>query len=325
MKVNNVILRFHVNRQMISRRNIRIKVMQTLYALDRMEGERPETLPQKMLQQSFQQSSSLFAYLVYLIREICLYAETDARQRSSKHLPSEADLSVNIKIAGNSILQSITQNTSFQAALKKYRFESIDSTELVRKCYSQLITHETYRDYVELDERIRKSEKQILETLFHEILLPNADFIAHMEELYVQWDDDAENMIAILSNCLQKADSFRFDNIIGREKSEYAFNLLKTVVEKKAHLLDIIKPKLKNWEAERVAQLDLILLCLGVAEFLYFETIPTKVTINEYIDLGKSYSTPQSGQFINGLLDTILKELKAENKIQKIVYKNSTL
>jgi N utilization substance protein B len=263
--------------------------------------------------------------LVYLIRDICLYAEVDARQRSAKHLPSEADLSVNVKIAENSILQSINQNASFQTALKTYKFDHIDNAELVRKCYSQLVVHEAYRDYIELEERIRKSEKQILETLFHEIMLPNPDFIAHVEELYVQWDDDAENMIAILSNCLQKPEAFRFDNIIGREKSEYAFGLLKTVVDKKAHLLEIIKPKLKNWEAERVAQLDLILLCLGVAEFLYFETIPTKVTINEYIDLGKSYSTPQSGQFINGLLDNILKELKAENKIQKIVYKNSTL
>jgi N utilization substance protein B len=299
--------------------------MQALYALDRMEGEIPDTLPQKMLQQSFQQSTSLFAYLVHLIRSVCEYAETDAGIRASKHLPTAADLAVNTKIAGNPILQSIAQNATFQAAHKAFHFDKLDDTELVRMCYNQLTSHEAYSDYIELPERIKKSERQILETLFHEIMLPNPDFIARVEELYVQWDDDAENMIAILSNCLQKPETFRFDNIIGREKSEYAFGLLKTVVGKKAHLLEIIKPKLKNWEAERVAQLDLILLCLGVAEFLYFETIPTKVTINEYIDLGKSYSTPQSGQFINGLLDNILKDLKSENKIQKIVYKNSTL
>jgi len=97
--------------------------------------------------------------------------------------------------------------------------------------------------------------------------------------------------------------------------------LLECVNDKKAYCLELIKPKLKNWDPERIALLDMILMKMGVAEFLYFETIPPKVTINEYIDLAKEYSTPQSGQFVNGILDNIHKELVAEGKMQKVDYK----
>jgi transcription antitermination protein NusB len=101
--------------------------------------------------------------------------------------------------------------------------------------------------------------------------------------------------------------------------------LLETTIEKKEISMELLKPKLKNWDAERIASLDLIIIQMGISEFLYFETIPTKVTINEYIDLAKEYSTPQSGQFINGILDNIHKELTADGKIHKKSFRNSTI
>ena len=110
-----------------------------------------------------------------------------------------------------------------------------------------------------------------------------------------------------------------------KEKREFAKSLLETVLTKTDISMELIKPKLKNWDADRIAALDLIILQMGVCEFLFFETIPTKVTINEYIDLAKDYSTVQSGQFVNGLLDNIHKELSAENKITKKIFKNSTI
>ena len=96
-------------------------------------------------------------------------------------------------------------------------------------------------------------------------------------------------------------------------------------VDKKEVSMELLKPKLKNWDAERIASLDLIIIQMGISEFLFFDTIPTKVTINEYIDLAKDYSTPQSGQFINGILDNIHKDLSTEGRIHKKSFKNSTL
>jgi N utilization substance protein B len=107
------------------------------------------------------------------------------------------------------------------------------------------------------------------------------------------------------------------------DKAQFAKSLLQTVQEKAEHLQEIIIPKLKNWDPERIALLDMILMKMGVAEFLYFETIPPKVTINEYIDLAKEYSTQQSGQFVNGILDNIHKELVQQGKMQKTDYKKA--
>ena len=109
--------------------------------------------------------------------------------------------------------------------------------------------------------------------------------------------------------------------MITADKNEFAVSLLKTVLEKGEYLQGLITPKLKNWDPERIAMLDMIMMKMGVAEFLYFETIPPKVTINEYIDLAKEYSTTQSGQFVNGILDNIHKELVQQGKMQKVEYK----
>jgi len=115
----------------------------------------------------------------------------------------------------------------------------------------------------------------------------------------------------------------RMNEMISQEKWKFAKDLLRTVEEKREFTLDMIKPRLKNWDADRIAQLDMILMQMGVCEFLFFETIPTKVTINEYIDLAKEYSTPQSGQFVNGILDNIHKDLQSQDKLHKVSFKKN--
>ena len=113
--------------------------------------------------------------------------------------------------------------------------------------------------------------------------------------------------------------------MISKDKWDFAKSLITTVLDKNEHLESFIFPKLKNWDAERIAALDMIIMKMGVAEFLYFETIPPKVTINEYIDIAKEYSTQQSGQFVNGILDNIHKELVQQNKLHKTDFKKSRL
>jgi N utilization substance protein B len=182
-----------------------------------------------------------------------------------------------------------------------------------------------YKNYIEDKSREKKTEKKILEIIFSNLMLPDEEFISHIEEHFINWDDDAELMQTLVLNYLNKMSDISFKEIVSTEKLDFAKDLLKTVIEKESYSLELIKPKLKNWDADRIASLDLIILQMGICEFLYFETIPTKVTINEYIDLAKEYSTPQSGQFVNGLLDNLHKELTTENKIQKKAFKNSTL
>jgi N utilization substance protein B len=306
---------------MISRRNIRVKVMQTLYTLDAQELNLKPGDPVRILQKHFDQSRQLLTYLIYFITEIARYAETDSRLRSSKHLPSQQDLNVNIKLAGNEYLWKIIEDNSWKKAVEADRPHLQENKELIRRLYLELVTKEEYQTYITVEGREKRKEKEMLEYIFSEMMLPNELFLAHIEELFTNWDDDGEMIVQILMSYLAKPGSVDFQQIISKDKLEFAKGLLATVLDKKEVIMDMIKPKLKNWDPERIATLDMILMQMGVVEFLYFETIPPKVTINEYIDLAKEYSTPQSGQFVNGILDNIHKELVKDEKMHKINFK----
>ena len=308
---------------MISRRNIRVKVMQTLYTLDAQEQTVKPGEPIRILQKHFDHSRQLLVYLIYCITEVARYAETDSRVRSNKHLPNEQDLNVNIKLAGNEFLWKILEDPSWQKVLSTDKPHLYEDKELIKKVYQELVTTDEYKKYITEPSREKKSEKGILEFIFTSLLLPNELFEAHVEELFMNWDDDIDMVSQLLLGYVGKPQSVNFQEIISKEKWEFARGLLQTVMDKKEVVMDLIKPKLKNWDPERIATLDMILMQMGVAEFLYFETIPPKVTINEYIDLAKEYSTPQSGQFVNGILDNIHKDLVRDDKMHKVNFKAS--
>jgi N utilization substance protein B len=306
---------------MISRRNIRIKVMQTLYALEVQEQATKPGEPVKILQRHFDQTRQLLSYLIYFVTEIARYAETDSRVRASKHLPSEADLHVNTKLAGNEYLWKILEDDAWKKTRDTDKPHLQDNKDLIRHLYTDLMATDEYRAYLAGQGRDKKSEKVILEFIFSGLMLVDESFLAHVEELFSNWDDDGEMLSQLVMGYLARPGSVNFQELISKEKSEFARQLLDTVVVKKEVVLDLIKPRLKNWDPDRIATLDMILMQMGVVEFLYFETIPPKVTINEYIDLAKDYSTPQSGQFVNGILDNIHKDLLREDKMHKIDFK----
>jgi len=297
--------------------------MQTLYTLEAQEQTVKPGEAVIILQKHFDQSRQLLTYLIYFITEIARYAETDSRLRASKHLPSAQDLNVNIKLTGNDYLWKIIEDPSWQKALKTDKPQLQENKELIRRLYIELAATDEYKKYITEASREKKSEREILEFIFMNLMLPNELFGTHIEELFTNWDDDGEMMSQIVMGYLGKPQSthFNFQEIISPDKWDFAKGLLQTVIEKKEVLMDLIKPKLKNWDPDRIATLDMILMQMGVSEFLYFETIPPKVTINEYIDLAKEYSTPQSGQFVNGILDNIHKELVKDDKMHKINFK----
>jgi N utilization substance protein B len=297
--------------------------MQTVYTLSTLETEVKPGEPVKLLQRHFEQSKDLLIYLTYFLTEVAGYAETDAYNRSNKHLPTKEDLNVNTKIAGNEVLWKIKENASFQHALGKSKPEQRADKELVKKIYHHLVDSAQYREYIKINERTYSSEREILEFILNDLLLEDEIFVSHIEENFINWDDDADMIVQTVRNFIQKPAIANFSEVISADKWDFAKNLLNTLLEKEKHLESFIIPKLKNWDPERIAALDMIIMKLGVAEFLYFETIPPKVTINEYIDIAKEYSTQQSGQFVNGILDNIHKELVQQNKLHKTDFKKA--
>ncbi|NBR56000.1 MAG: transcription antitermination factor NusB [Chitinophagia bacterium] len=303
---------------MMNRRNIRIKVMQVLYMV---ETETQGT-PAGLLQKEFDKTRNLFVFLVHLLHQVALYAEVEAGQRASKNLPNASDLTVNTKLAGNSIVWQTMESDSFKKAIEIVKPQQWIQDDIVKSIFRQLSETPTYLSYINEQSRDKAKDKDILKFIFGNLIIESENTLEYIAEHFTNWEDEGDVMIGFIMNYLQKPNGVDFLDLVGDEKNKFATDLLKTAIDKKTITEDIIKPKLNNWDPERIAMIDMILLRLGVCELLYFDTIPTKVTINEYIDLGKEYSTEQSGHFVNGILDNIHKEMVASGKIQKISHKN---
>jgi len=234
--------------------------MQTLYTSDSMGMNANVAEAKKLLRKQFEQTRQLFLYLTYFITETARYAETDSARKAGKHLPTEADLNINIKVAGNDLLWKILEEPSFKAACADIKPQHIIDQALLKKTYEALAASEEYKDYITVLSREKKSEKDILQFIFTDLMLPNEDFISHVEEHFINWDDDAEMVNVLMQNCLQKPQHFNFLEMVSPDKMEFALSLLETVIEKKEVSMELLKPKLKNWDEERIASLDLIII-----------------------------------------------------------------
>jgi N utilization substance protein B len=295
--------------------------MQLLYIIESAKDPECFKNPVQQLENNFKKTGELFVYLIYFLTEVAKYAEQDAHIKANKNITSFEDLNVNTKIAGNQVIWQILELPAIQQAIKNLQPNVLVDKELVKKIYQNMTVSSEYKNYILDPNRDTKQEKAILLFIFNQFILSNEDFESHIEDLFPNWQDDGDLMMLFITEMIQKPNSSNYPVLLSEDKWMFAKDLLMTAIEKKAFTMDLIKPKLNNWDAERIALLDMIIMRLGVCEFLYFETIPTKVTINEYIDIAKEYSTPQSGHFVNGILDSIHKELLAQGKIEKIEFK----
>lgn len=306
---------------MISRRNIRVKVMQTLYSVSLLD---PATMKRSLeqsavtiLNEKLDRSLDLFTTVILWATRVAQYAETDAHQRANKYLPTPEDLAVSTKIAGNEAIWQVLSNETFSEKVKASRLEHLIDHEWLRKLYQELVRTPEYAAYIAEQSRRPEEENRMFRFIWEGVMLRSEAFVEHLSDELPGWEDDFPMLQILMENFFKNSRRFNFLHLISGEKLEYARTLLLTAIEREDYCMELIKPKLVNWEAERVAAIDLVLLRMGVCELLYFPTIPTKVTINEYIDLAKTYSTPQSGQFVNGVLDNLLKDLSKEGRIRK--------
>lgn len=308
---------------MISRRNIRIKVLQALYSFSSTETPPLAAEINKSLRNKFDQTGNLLVYLVHYITEIALYADTDARNRASRLLPSEKDLNVDARLSENEYLKAILNDAEYQGAVKTAKPERFIDNELVKKLFRELEKTELYNNYLAADKENRKPAQEVMHYIFSSLMLPSADFESTVTEHFPNYDDDIEMLYTIVNSFIDKPGSITFTRVISKEKEEFAQQLAKITLEKNEVAMEFIRPRLRNWDPERVARIDMLLLRMGVCELLFFETIPPKVTLNEYIDVAKEYSTVQSGQFVNGILDNIHKELVQQNRINKVDFRKA--
>jgi len=294
--------------------------MQTLYTLASLEhgAQGNKEAATRILNDKLDHVLDIFTVSVLYTLRIAQYAETDATHRSSKYLQTAADVNVNTQIAANSFVLKMLGNASLNERIKKEKLERYIDEEWIKKIFLQLAKSEEYAKYITAKEHSQAEEKEIIQNIWEKHMLTNEGLMCYFMDELPGWEDDAELITMLMQNFFKSTSKVNFMNLLSGEKKEYAHDLLQAVIDKEAYCMELIEPKLNNWDKERVALIDLLLLRMGVCELLYFPTIPIKVTINEYIDVAKLYSTPQSGQFVNGVLDNILKDLVKENLIRKM-------
>lgn len=304
---------------MISRRNIRVKVMQTLYSLSSFEKE--DTLNKHkvtvMLDEKLNQVLDVFTVCVLYPLRVAQYAESDSLHRSSKYLRTTEDMNVNVHIATNSYVLKTLGKASFTEKIKKEKLDRFIDESWVKKLYLALAKTSEYETYITATEPTPTQDKEIIQFIWEKLMMENELLTSSFIDDLPGWEDNGELIIMLMQNFFKSDSRIDFNKLLSTEKKTYAHDLLLAVIDKEEYCQELISPKLTNWDKERVALIDMLLLRMAVCEFLYFPTIPAKVTINEYIDIAKQYSMPQSGQFVNGVLDNLLKELEKDNKIRK--------
>ncbi len=308
---------------MISRRIIRTKVLQLLYAYYSSE-EKSLDKTEKELFFCIHKSYDLYHYLLTLLLEIADYAENRIEIKRNKLQPTEDDLHPNTKFVSNQLIQQLRSNRQLKTYIQQKKLSWVNHPELIKELYLFMTESEMYKAYMESKERSYKDDKKFIEKLFDKIILVSEDLYMVLEEQSIYWNDDIEFVISMIIKTLKRFNEYTDSdqNLMplfkDAEDRTFTKDLLRYAIINHNELRDLIKEHSKNWDVDRIAFMDILILQLAISEFLYFPSIPTKVSMNEYIELSKFYSTDKSRNFINGILDKTLKDLKKEGKIQKL-------
>ena len=304
---------------MLSRRSVRIKVMQLLYA-----KSSDENLDFKGSMQRYwrmiDQSYDVFLYNIYCLIQVTKIALEDEAKKKAKHLPSDADKVFSAKLCNNSLVRSLRDNPGLNQLFEKKGFNAQVDRDHMAKIYNEFAKEEAYIQYIAKD-CTREDHIEILLELYR-FCRKNELFNEIIGDAYLNWIDDKSLVIGAVKKVIKslpiEGTAFLKEYYPDDETiKEYGESLLNRTFKGDDALLKIIKPILTNWDHERLALIDMILLKMAACEMLEFPTIPTKVTLNEYVEVAKSYSTDKSKEFVNGVLDKLMKQLEDEGKLKK--------
>ncbi|WP_201288519.1 transcription antitermination factor NusB [Sphingobacterium composti Ten et al. 2007 non Yoo et al. 2007] len=308
---------------MLNRRHLRVKVMQTLYAYSLSEDKQIKDF-EKALFKNVDEVNEMYIWTLNLLDEVAEYVVLDADSRAAKFLPTEKDKILTTKLNNNTFIESLRQNRVYLELVKKYKVSWGFDPEIVRSIFAQLKDSEAYLEYLQSEDRSINAEKDIIKYIFKKIILKSVEIEQVFEEKFINWTVDKEVLQAMIAKTFKNFSSeVPSQNKLAdltpnwSEDEDFIADLLKTTIRYSEEYQLLIAEKTKNWEADRIALMDTILMRMAISELINFPSIPVKVTINEYIELSKTFSTLKSNTFINGILDKILADLTKQGRIKK--------
>ena len=307
---------------MISRRIIRTKVLQILYAHVSTPGK-TITQSESELQFSIRKTYDLYHLLFALLGELKDFAADRIESRKLKNFPTAEDLNPNLKFINNRLIIKLQENKSLNDYLSKNKIGWSTHPDLIKSIYATLEESELFGDYINSGQGDFKSDRKFCEDIFSEILVNNEQLLNELEEESIYWNDDLDFTISMVIKTIKKfkhekdTNEYLMSLYKDDEDREFTLKLFRHAISSNVENRKIIETYTKNWDVDRVAIMDVLIMELALTELMDFPSIPVKVTLNEYIELAKYYSTNRSSTFINGVLDRITKDFKEDGKIVK--------
>lgn len=307
---------------MINRVLIRIRIVQVLYSFHQNQDGNM-TKAESELKYSFQKSYDLYFYFLVLLIELTRLYERRIDQAKSKLLPTEKDINPNTKLIDNLFIKQLENNNQLQAYLKDRPLSWYDNDAFLKSLLNEILASEIYTEYSADSTSDYNSDREFWRKVFKQIIMKNEELESLLEDESLFWNDDVEIIESFVIKTIK-----RFEAESGSEQvllpmfkddedQEFAFKLLRDSIFNGKDYRDMIAGYAQNWESERIAFMDQIIMQIALAEIINFPSIPINVTLNEYIDIAKVYSTEKSASFINGILDSIVEKLRADKKILK--------
>ncbi|OFX42157.1 MAG: transcription antitermination factor NusB [Bacteroidetes bacterium GWA2_30_7] len=307
---------------MLSRRLLRIKVMHILYAY--FNAESPDFSKfEKELQFSINKSYDLYHFLLSLILDIRRFLDLKLDNAKSKRILLDSDIHPNTRFLDNQFLIQLSTNIQLRDFLNVKKLSWVNHPEIIKNLYISIQNSEYYKEYMSLESSDYAQDKQFISNIFEHIFVNDEELFNTLEEMSIYWNDDIEFVISMILKtikCFKENDTVSAKLLPlykNTDDKEFIVTLFKKTIANSTENTKLIDSYIKNWEIDRIAFMDILIMQLAITEAVEFSSIPIKVTLNEYIDIAKFYSTAKSGNFINGVLDKIFTDLKKEKKIVK--------
>lgn len=309
---------------MLNRRHLRIKVLQILYSYFQDEQRKDLEKLDAELKLSLERMYDMYLYLLLAFEPVVRAANNRIEDRKKKLRPTPEDLNPNLAFVENQVFQLLSESSTLQSLAKQRKLSwiGVEHQEMFKKLFSASTETETYQLYLMDPEKGLAKDVQFAVQYFKESIA-NSEFLQHFfEERSIYWMDDLDLCCSMVIKSLKtmsvEAPFYPLPLFKPNDDEEvFVHTLLAKIVQNDAEYERLIADSAANWETDRIAKMDMILLKMGIAELLNFTSIPTTVTLNEYIEISKFYSTPKSNIFINGILDHLVLKLTEEKRLIK--------
>lgn len=307
---------------MLNRRFLRIKVFQSLYGFAQEEKPLAHLYKRAMLS-NLEKTYELYLFTLSFPLELKFFVEQELEVQKAKYFPLENLIRPLEALKNNKVIALMDQNLQFQEAIKKVKPRWVESLDFSKKIFNELKALPFFQEYIAKTSPTFTEDKAFLITMFEQLFSDSEQYESYMEEAFVNWEDDQVLVLTSLQKMFNQLKEAKPEFLIDAHKDEdedlkFMKDLFDLTIEHQSMFNEYINSKTQNWDQDRIALVDILLMRMALCEILFFPFVPVKVSINEYLELAKLYSTPNSHGFINGVLDKIQMQLKKDNKINKM-------